>query len=405
MRSRRLIKIISPVLLGALALSACGGGEDEGDEGPDGGAKKVVKIGFIAPLSGDLSALGLGMKNAVDLAIKQANAKNAVKGYTIELAAEDDTATANVGATVATKLAGDAQVAAVIGTLNSSVAQQVQPILDKANIAMVSPANTNPTLTQGDKPEKVRPYKSYFRVATTDAIQGPFAAQYVFNTAGKKSVVVIHDKKTYGQGLSDAFKAEFAKLGGKVLATETVGEKDTNFSSVISKIAPLKPELVYYGGEYPVASLLSSQMKAAGVKVPLMGGDGIYSGEFIKTGKTAVEGDLSTSVGAPTDQLDTAKQFVADYAAGGYAEPYEAYGAYSYDAANVIIEALAKALAEKDDVVSAREEIIKEIQDTNLKGVTGDVAFDEFGDTTTKVLTVYKVTGGKWAPDKVDTFK
>ncbi|HUQ00432.1 MAG TPA: branched-chain amino acid ABC transporter substrate-binding protein, partial [Aeromicrobium sp.] len=378
--------------------------------------KKIVKIGFIAPLSGDLSALGLGMKNAVDLAIKQANAKNAVKGYTIELDAQDDTATANVGATVATKLAGDAQVAAVIGTLNSSVAQQVQPILDKASIAMVSPANTNPTLTQGDKPDKVRPYKSYFRVATTDAIQGPFAAQYVFNTAGKKSVVVIHDKKTYGQGLSDAFKAEFTKLGGKVLATETVGEKDTNFSSVISKIAPLKPELVYYGGEYPVASLLSSQMKAAGLKVPLMGGDGIYSGEFIKTGKTAVEGDLATSVGAPTDQLDTAKQFVTDYAAGGYAEPYEAYGAYSYDAANVIIAALAKALAEKDDVAGAREEIVKEIQDTNLKGVTGDVAFDEFGDTTTKVLTVYKVTkcpvdpkvcpaGGKWAPDKVDTFK
>ncbi len=217
--------------------------------------------------------------------------------------------------------------------------------------------------------------------------------------------MVIHDKKTYGQGLTDAFKAEFTKLGGKVLATETVGDKDTNFSSVISKIAPLKPELVYYGGEYPVASLLSSQMKAAGLKVPLMGGDGIYSGEYIKTGKTAVEGDLATSVGAPTDQLDTAKQFVTDYAAGGYAEPYEAYGAYSYDAANVIIEALAKALAEKDDVVAAREEIVKEIQDTNLKGVTGDVAFDEFGDTTTKVLTVYKVTGAKWAPDKVDTFK
>ncbi|HVE99502.1 MAG TPA: branched-chain amino acid ABC transporter substrate-binding protein [Mycobacteriales bacterium] len=408
MRSRRLIKIVSPLILGAMALSACGGGEDSGsDNGSDSAAgDKVVKIGFISPLSGDLSALGLGMRNSIELAIRQANEKKTVKGWTIQLAAEDDTATANVGAQVATKLAGDNQVAAVVGTLNSSVAQQVQPILDSANIAMVSPANTNPTLTQGDKPDaKARPYKSYFRVATTDAIQGPFAAQYLFNTAGKKSVAVVHDKKTYGQGLTDAFKAEFTKLGGKVLTTETVGDKDTNFSAVISKIKPLNPEAVYYGGEFPVASLLSSQMKAGGLRIPLMGGDGIFSGKYIETGKAAVEGDLATSVGAPVEQLDTAKTFVADYAAAKFPEPYEAYGAYAYDAANVIIDALAKALDGKDDVESAREDIIAAIQDTNLKGVTGDVAFDEFGDTTTKVLTVYKVTSGKWAPDKVDTFK
>ena len=406
-RSRRLIKIVSPLVLGTLALSACGGGEDgEGPEGSPSGAGKVVKIGFIAPLSGDLSALGLGMRNAVDLAIRQANEEKKVEGWTIQLAAEDDTATANVGAQVATKLAGDNEVAAVVGTLNSSVAQQVQPILDKANIAMVSPANTNPTLTQGDKPNaKARPFKSYFRVATTDAIQGPFAAQYLFNTAQKKNVAVVHDKKTYGQGLTDAFKAEFTKLGGKIATTETVGDKDTNFSAVISKIKPLNPDAVYYGGEFPVASLLSSQMKAGGLRIPLMGGDGIFSGKYIETGKAAVENDLATSVGAPTEELDTAKQFVTDYAAAKFPEPYEAYGAYAYDAANVIIEALAKALEGKDSVADAREDIIAAIQETSLKGVTGDVAFDEFGDTTTKVLTVYAVKGGKWVPEKVDTFK
>ncbi|HVE64632.1 MAG TPA: branched-chain amino acid ABC transporter substrate-binding protein [Mycobacteriales bacterium] len=408
MRSRRLIKIVSPLILGAMALSACGGGESDDDTSgsSSGGDNKIVKIGLIAPLSGDLSSLGLGMRNAVELAIRQANEKKTVKGYTLQLAAEDDTATANVGAQVATKLAGDNQVAAVVGTLNSSVAQQVQPILDKANIAMVSPANTNPTLTQGDKPDnKVRPFKSYFRVATTDAVQGPFAAQYVFNTIGKKKVAVVHDKKTYGQGLTDAFKSEFTKLGGTVVSTETVGEKDTNFAAVISKIKPLAPELVYYGGEFPVASLLSPQLKAGGLKIPLMGGDGIFSGKYIETGKAAVEGDLSTSVGAPVDQLDTAKQFVTDYEAAKFAETYEAYGAYAYDAANAIINALAKALDGKDDVAAARADIISAIQDTDLKGVTGDVKFDEFGDTTTKVLTVYKVVSGKWAPEKVDTFK
>jgi branched-chain amino acid transport system substrate-binding protein len=100
---------------------------------------KVAKIGVIAPLSGDLSALGLGIKNSVDLAIKQANDANAIPGWKLELAAEDDQATADVGKNAATKLAGDKDVIGVVGTLNSSVALQVQPVLASANIVQVSP--------------------------------------------------------------------------------------------------------------------------------------------------------------------------------------------------------------------------------------------------------------------------
>ncbi len=404
MRQRRLITVAAPVLIGSLALAACGSKkEDPGG----GGADKIVKLGFISPLSGDLSALGLGMRNSVDLAIQQANAAKRVKGWTIQLAAEDDTAKADVGATAATKLGSDQAVAGVVGTLNSSVAQQVQPILCAKNIVMVSPANTNPTLTQGDNPAaKQRKYGCYFRVATTDAIQGPFAAQYVSGTLKFTKVAIIHDKKTYGQGLQAAFAEEFKKGGGTIVKTETVNPGDKDFSAVISKVKSSGPQMVYYGGEYPEASLLSKQMKQKGLNVPLMGGDGIYDGTYIKNGGAQVNGDLATSVGAPTESLASAKSFIDAYQGGNYTEAYGAYGAQAYDAANVIINAFAKALDGKDKIDDAvRQAVIAEVQKTTLEGATGKVAFDEYGDTTTKILTVYKVVGAAWKPEKTDAFK
>lgn len=403
-----------PVLLviAAILFSACGSDAEEtpqaNKEGSSGSADdNVVKIGVVAPLSGSLSALGQGIKNSVDLAIKQANEEGKIEGWTIELAAEDDTAKADVGAQAATKLASDPAVAGVVGTLNSSVATQVQPILDRENIVMVSPANTGVELTQGTDPAaKKRQFESYFRVATTDNIQGPFAANYATEDLNAKNVVTIHDKKTYGQGLVAAFTKQFTENGGKIAAAETINPGDQDFSAVLTKIKPLNPDLIYYGGEYPEASLLTSQAKAQGITAPLMGGDGIYDGTYIANAKDAAEGDLCTSVGAPTDDLESAADFVEAYNAEDYADPYSAYGAYAYDAANVIIEAMAKVLEGEDELTpELREEIVAAVGETDLEGVTGAVSFDEFGDTTTKVLTVYKVTDQEWTAVKTDAFE
>ena len=406
MRKQRLVMAGASLLAATLAFSACGtrsettGGENE-DEA------KVVKIGVIAPLSGDLSALGLGIKNSVDLAIKQANEAETVPGWTIEMDAQDDQATPDVGKNAATKLAADDAVVGVVGTLNSSVSQSVQPVLSAANIAQVSPANTGTSLTQGPDPaNKTRPYANYFRTCTTDAVQGPFAARYLFNNAGIKKVATIHDKKAYGQGLVEAFTAEFNKLGGEVVAEETINPDDKDYGSVITQVKRANPEAIYYGGEFPQAGPLSQQAKAAGLTVPLMGGDGIYSANFIKLAGKTSEGDLATSVGAPVESLESAKAFVDAYEAAGYPEPYEAYGAYSYDAANAIINALKTSLTEDvADGKSARQATVDALASVSFDGATGKVAFDEFGDTTTKVLTTYKVEGGKWVADSTEEFK
>jgi branched-chain amino acid transport system substrate-binding protein len=407
-RQRSLIAITAALAAGALTLTACGSRDEDGGGSDSGGTTKVV-IGVDAPLTGDLSALGLGIKNSVDLAAKTANKEKYVEGIEFEIQALDDQAQPASGQQNATKLVANKDVLGVVGPLNSSVAESMQKVFDDAKLVQVSPANTNPALTQGVdwQTSKKRTYKSYFRTATTDAIQGPFAAQYVFNDAKKKKVFVIDDKKTYGAGLASTFSEEFKKLGGKVVGTEHIDPETKDFSAVATKVKSSGADVVYYGGEYPQAGPLSKQIKAAGAKIPLVGGDGIYSADFIKLAGASGTGDLATSVGAPVEELPSAKEFVANYEAAGYKEPFEAYGGYSYDSAWAIIEAV-KTVVEKNDgklPEDAREQVTTAMQNVSFDGVTGKVSFDEFGDATNKQLTVYSVEGGAWKPAKSGTYE
>ncbi|MFH9179357.1 branched-chain amino acid ABC transporter substrate-binding protein [Streptomyces albogriseolus] len=408
MRQRSLIAITAALAAGALTLTACGSRDDNGGGSDSGNGDTTVVIGVDAPLTGDLSALGLGIKNSVDLATKIANKEKYVEGVTFKIEALDDQGQASVGQQNATKLVANKDVLGVVGPLNSSVGEAMQIIFDRAKLVEVSPANTNPALTQGVNwaKEKVRPYKSYFRTATTDAIQGPFAAQYVFNDAKKKKVFVIDDKKTYGAGLAATFTAEFKKLGGQVVGTEHINPESKDYSAVATKVKNSGADVVYYGGEYPQAGPLSKQIKEAGAKIPLVGGDGIYSADFIKLSGAAGTGDLATSVGAPVESLPSAKEFVDNYKAGGYKDDYEAYGGYSYDSAWAIIEAVKKVVEDNDGKLpdDARAKVVDAMQDISFDGVTGKVSFDEFGDATNKQLTVYTVKGGDWATVKSGTF-
>jgi branched-chain amino acid transport system substrate-binding protein len=392
----KLLQLVT--VLGVLLLLAAGCSREEGG-GQEAEAAKTVKIGVVAPLTGPLSELGLGIRNSVDLAIRQANEKKTVPGYNIVMAAEDDTADPATGANAANKLVSDAQVAGVVGTLNSSVAQSVAPVLAKANVVQISPANTADEVTRGPdfKTSPKRIWTTYHRVATLDSLQGPFAADYVLGEAGYKTAVVIHDKKTYGQGLARAFTERFTSKGGKVALTETVNENDRDFGAVVTKVIAAKPDMVFYGGEYPAAGPLAAQLKDRGFKGPLMGGDGVFSSDFFKGAGDKGDGTLVTSIGAPVEKLDTAKQFVSDYEAAGFKESYGAYGGQSYDAANIMIQAMAKALPNADSVEAARPEIVKAVNATQgFQGATGEHSFDEFGDTSNKALTVYKAEGGDW---------
>ncbi|MEU6522319.1 branched-chain amino acid ABC transporter substrate-binding protein [Streptomyces sp. NPDC046924] len=408
MRQRSLIAITAALSAGALTLTACGsrGGDEGSDSGKDG--TTTVTIGVDAPLTGDLSALGLGIKNSADLAAKTANKQDYVKGVTFKILALDDQAQPSSGQQNAVQLVADKTVLGAVGPLNTSVAESMQKVFDDAKLVQVSPANTGPSLTQGPdwQTKKARQYKAYFRTSTTDAVQGPFAAQYIYNDAKKKKVFVIDDKKTYGAGLAGTFTEEFKKLGGKVVGTEHINPDTKDFSAVATKVKKSGADVVYYGGEYPQAGPLSKQIKAAGAKIPLVGGDGINDDDFVKLAGPDSTGDLATSVGAPVEELDSAKKFVTDYKAAGYKDEYSAYGGYSYDSAWAIIEAVKKVVEDNGGKLptDARAKVTEAMQNVSFDGVTGKVSFDEFGDATNKQLTVYKVEDGAFVPVKSGTF-
>ncbi|MFF9505870.1 branched-chain amino acid ABC transporter substrate-binding protein [Streptomyces sp. NPDC014724] len=399
--------ILTTVLTtGALTLTACGSRDDS--KNSSSGDTQTVVIGVDAPITGDLSALGLGIKNSADLAAKTANNDKTVPGIKFEVKPLDDQAQPSVGQQNAQKFIDDDTVVGVVGPLNSGVSQSMQKPLNDAGLTQVSPANTGTELTQGENwktGDKKRPYKTYFRTATTDQIQGAFAAKYLFNNAKIKQVYLIDDQKPYGAGLAASFKNTFTTLGGKIVGTDHVNPDDRDFNAVVTKVKKSGAKAVYYGGEYPAGAPLSQQLKDS-VQIPLMGGDGMYSADFIKLNKKA-QGDIATSVGKPVEELDSAKKFIADYKTAGYKDAYEAYGGGTYDATWSIIEAVKLAVADNNGKVpdDLRAKVLDAMSKVKFDGVTGPVSFDEFGDTTNTMMTAYQVDGGKWTSKLSEAYK
>ncbi|WP_406140723.1 branched-chain amino acid ABC transporter substrate-binding protein [Streptomyces sp. NBC_01089] len=397
MRQRSLLILTTVLTTGALTLTACGSRDNKDSKGSSDSKTEVV-IGVDAPLTGANSATGLGIQGGVRVAIDDANKNNTVPGVKFSIKALDDKALPPTGQQNASALVADNKVLGVVGPLNSGVAQTMQQVFATANLVEISPANTAPELTQGKnwQTSKTRPYKTYFRTATTDALQGGFAAQYAGQTLKKKKVFVVDDKQTYGAGLAKLFKSNFLKAGGKLAGQDHVNTGDKDFSTLVTKIKNSGADILYYGGQYDESQIITKQLKDAGAHIPLMGGDGMFSPTYIKTAGKAAEGDLATSVGVPVESLPAAKDFIAKYKAAKYTGDYGTYGGYSYDAATAIIKAVGAVVKDGKVPSDARQQIVDAVQKTDFDGIAGHVSFDKYGDTTNKQLTVYQVKNGAW---------
>ncbi|WP_244189549.1 branched-chain amino acid ABC transporter substrate-binding protein [Streptomyces incarnatus] len=403
MRQRSLVILTSVLTTGALTLTACGSRNNDSKGGDSGNV--TVTIGVDAPLTGQNSATGLGIQYGAQIAVDDANKNKTVPGVTFKIKALDDKAIPATGQQNATQLVSDKSVLGVVGPLNSGVATQMQQVFATANLVEISPSNTNPELTQGKnwQTSKSRPFKTYFRTATTDALQGAYAADYAYNGVHAKKAFVVDDKQTYGAGLSKIFTEQFTKQGGKVIGTDHVNTGDRDFSTLVTKIKNSGADLLYYGGQYDESQVLTKQLKDAGAKIPLFGGDGMFTPTYIKTAGKAAEGDLATSIGVPVDTLPAAKDFVATYKAKKYPGDYGTYGSYAYDAATAIIKAVGQVVKDGKLPSDARAQIVDAVQKTSFDGISGKISFDEYGDTTNKQLTVYQVKNGEWKSVKSGT--
>ncbi len=356
----------------------------QGCEG-SGSQNSVIKIGCAAPLTGDQAQLGLGMCRGVELAVQQANANgDVIKGLKVEVLEFDDQHNPAQAVNGAKKFVADRDVAAVIGHFNSSCTKPASAIYHEAGMVSMTPASTNPELSR-------QGFQTFFRVAATDDVQGPKGASYAAKALGIKNVFIIDDKTTYGKGLADEFEKEAVKQGLNVLGHEGITQGDKDFTPLLTKIRPMNPELIYFGGIYPEGALLLRQARSLEMKSFFMGGDGIATSIFSELATAEIaEGAYATMVGGDIKKVPSAAQFIKDYEAK-YGEVGQ-WSAYGFDAANILIEAIRKAGAkDRAAVLRAMREIPK------FDGITGEVVFDEKGDNKNQFIGVFKFEHGKLA--------
>lgn len=345
--------------------------------------KGPAKIALVAPLTGDLAAMGQGMKNAAELAIADYRAQHP-QAQPVELAVFDDRADPKEAINAANQIISDPLIVAVAGHLNSGCSIPSSAVYNRHNLLMVSPASTNPKLTQQN-------FHNVFRTCATDEAQGSFAADYLSQKLGLRKIAVIHDKTAYGQGLAEEFSRKLRANTGEIISFDGINIGDKDFNALLTRIKSLSPQAIFFGGVYSEGGLISRQAKGLGLTVPLVGGDALKSPEYIDIGGRATEGDLVTMIGLPPEKLPRGNEFIENYLKAYPQAKIQPYDAYTYDTVMLIIEAIQNAGRDK-------AKIIESIAKIRYTGATGGISFDEKGDTQNKSITIYQIKDAKFHP-------
>ncbi len=346
-------------------------------------AKDVVKIAFIAPLTGGVSNIGLGGRNSADLAVRLRNADPKSK-YTYELVPQDDECKPNVGVQVATKVAADKNIIAGVTHYCSAVAMATGSVYNRFGMPAVVWGAVLPDVTYAND------YKAVHRVNGTMINQNEVAAKFM-TSLGYKKWAIIHDTTDYGKGHNKYFSENLKKAGGTILGTFGVTADQQDFTTELTKIRELKPEVIYFGGLTPLGVRIRTQMEKLGIKAQLQGTSGIKSDAYITgAGKELAEGSLSFIEGAPWEKLPGGLFFTGKYEQQKYGEPAEAYGPFAFAAANLIMDAVEKVGPDRKKVM----QVLNTTKDADT--IIGKVTFDDHRQNIVPLITKYVVEDGAW---------
>jgi branched-chain amino acid transport system substrate-binding protein len=325
----------------------------------------------------------VAIKNGAQLAMEQANEAGTVAGVTFELAPYDDQATPETGVANATQIVADPDILCVVGHLNSGVMIPSSELYHTAGLAAVSPANTNPVVTD-------RGYAEINRVVGRDDIQGVVGQNFAFNELGLQSVYIIHDNTAYGQGVAEFFRQSAEETGMEVLGFEGT-EEQSNFDGIITPIIAANPELVYFGGIYSQAGVFFRQARDRGVTAQFMGPDGMDSSDLAQLGGDAVIDMHYSTVAAPPTAYPAAAQFIEEYEAR-FGEQTQPFAAQAYDSMNICIQGIQRAMEANGGEIPTRAQVAEAVRATEgYPGITGEVTFNSIGDKAVATYFVIKV--------------
>ena len=369
----RTVCTIAALGLAAAALSATSAPAD---------AKDLVKVAFIGPLTGGVSANGLGGRNAADLAVKLRNADPDAK-YEYEMVVLDDECKPNIGVQVATKAAADNDVVAGVTHYCSAVAIGTVDTYHKFGLPVIVWGAVLPDITYGND------YPEIHRVNGTMINQNETAAGFMTDL-GYKTWVIIHDTTDYGKGHNQYFSEYLGKNGGEILGTFGVTADQQDFTAELTQAKSLDPDVIYFGGLTPIGVRIRQQMDKLGIDAQFEGTSGIVSDAFIDGLGPLAEGVVAFVEGAPVEKLPGGQFFMEQYEQANYAEPPEAYGPFAFAAMNLVLDTIEEVGPDREAITEALAGV------KDHESIVGPITFDDHGQNSVALITKLVAQDGEW---------
>ena len=423
--SKRL-SVLSAVVLGfALLAGACGSDSDSssssssdtaapattaaasgGDYLGDGSLGEVtvsagdaIQIRSLNAISGDVAFLGVPNENGIRMAVAD---YGQIHGFDVDLGAGlDDLCSADGGQAAAQIIVADEQVIGVIGTSCSGAATAASPLISEAGMVMISGSNTSPALTSDLAGTAGSAYHAgYYRTAHNDLYQGAAAANFALEVLGVTSAAAIHDGDPYTEGLAQAFSDAFEAGGGTITVFTAVNKGDTDMVPVLTEVAASGPEMLFFPIFQPEGDFIIQQAgSVAGMGgITMMAADGLLNSDYL----ALAESENMYFSGPDTRYGDNANQSTGELAASVLADYEAEYGevpaapfwAHSYDAAVLLMDAIAHAsYMDGDDLVIDRAGVREHLDSvSDYAGLIGTMSCDAYGDCGSQKITVIQNT-------------
>jgi branched-chain amino acid transport system substrate-binding protein len=351
------IGLFLSILCCAAVLAFAGGGNQASGGAAD---SDTVSIGAVFPLSGTVAFYGTQSRDGILLAIDEINAAGGLLGKKIALIPEDDEGNAEKSVNAFTKLTSRDKVSYILGSSTSGATMAMTALAQQAKVILISPSATNTEITKaGD---------FIFRACYIDPFQGIVGADFAYDTLKARRAAVLYDAGAdYNTGLADAFKAQFVKNGGQIVADEAYQTGDVDFNAQVTRIRAANPEVVYLPNYYNDVSLQAKQLRAQGVNVPLLGGDG-WDGLIDNAGDEVTNGFWSAGFAA--DTTDSRGQAFVKAFEAKFNNPASQFAALGYD--TMMLAADGIKAAGTFDTTAVKAAIAK----INGSYVTGNIRFD-----------------------------
>ncbi len=313
--------------------------------------------------------------------MEEVNAAGGLFGKKLRVYTEDDQSKPEEAKTAVLKLIKQNQVVAVLGEVASSRSLAAAPECQRSGVPMISPASTNPKVTEvGDY---------IFRVCFIDPFQGSTMAKFASRSLKVRRAAILKDvKNDYSVGLAQYFQETFTKLGGRIVGEESYSEGDIEFKAQLTTLRARKPEVIFVPGYYTEVGLIARQARELGITAPLLGGDGWDSPKTVEIGGKAVDGCYFSNHYSPDDPDQRVQAFISKYKSK-YGEIPDAMAVLGYDAASVLADAMKR--AGSVDRAKIREALNAT---SSFPGVSGDITFDA-NRNARKSIVILKIEDGR----------